>query len=185
MRWLSRKAQRDLALEHTRLDARSRKLLDAHLDGAIPADLYKEEQQAISRQLAEVAERLGSLSIRFDDLESNLEIAIELASNCYEAYRRAPDTLRRTYNQAFFKRILIWEDEPAEGELQDLFEVVFTAPAAGKTTKESEEAENTGFSASKGSKDEHLVPLEGLEPPTVSLGRNCSSIELQRLARRV
>jgi site-specific DNA recombinase len=25
-----------------------------------------------------------------------------------------------------------------------------------------------------------LVPLEGLEPPTVSLGRNCSSIELQR-----
>ena len=26
------------------------------------------------------------------------------------------------------------------------------------------------------------VPLEGLEPPTVSLGRNCSSIELQRLA---
>jgi hypothetical protein len=29
-----------------------------------------------------------------------------------------------------------------------------------------------------------LVPLEGLEPPTVSLGRNCSSIELQRLAVR-
>ena len=27
-----------------------------------------------------------------------------------------------------------------------------------------------------------MVPLEGLEPPTVSLGRNCSSIELQRLA---
>lgn len=26
------------------------------------------------------------------------------------------------------------------------------------------------------------MPLEGLEPPTVSLGRNCSSIELQRLA---
>src|SRR6185312_12415943 len=29
------------------------------------------------------------------------------------------------------------------------------------------------------------VPLEGLEPPTVSLGRNCSSIELQRLAWKV
>ena len=27
-----------------------------------------------------------------------------------------------------------------------------------------------------------MVPLKGLEPPTVSLGRNCSSIELQRLA---
>jgi hypothetical protein len=29
-----------------------------------------------------------------------------------------------------------------------------------------------------------MVPLEGFEPPTLSLGRNCSSIELQRLAPR-
>ena len=35
--------------------------------------------------------------------------------------------------------------------------------------------------------DQHFcfVPLAGLEPPTVSLGRNCSSIELQRLAVEV
>lgn len=32
-----------------------------------------------------------------------------------------------------------------------------------------------------GSSNTRLVPLEGLEPPTLSLGRNCSSIELQRL----
>jgi hypothetical protein len=31
----------------------------------------------------------------------------------------------------------------------------------------------------------HIVPLEGLEPPTLSLGRNCSSIELQRLTQKV
>ena len=30
-----------------------------------------------------------------------------------------------------------------------------------------------------------LVPLEGFEPPTCSLGRSCSSVELQRLAFRV
>lgn len=30
-----------------------------------------------------------------------------------------------------------------------------------------------------------MVPLEGLEPPTLSLGRSCSSIELQRLTARV
>ena len=33
-----------------------------------------------------------------------------------------------------------------------------------------------------GQRQKKAVPLEGLEPPTVSLGRNCSSIELQRLA---
>lgn len=179
----ARKAQRDLALEQSRLDARSRKLLDAHLDGALPADLYKEEQQAISRQLAAVVERLQNLTVRFDELERNLETAIELTASCYEAYRRAPDALRRIYNQAFFTRILIWEEEPASGELQDLFELVLTISAETQA-QERQEAENTGFSASKGSKDEHLVPLEGFEPPTRSLGRSGSSTELQRLAHR-
>ena len=36
-----------------------------------------------------------------------------------------------------------------------------------------------------GQMQKQAVPLEGLEPPTVSLGRNCSSIELQRLAPTV
>lgn len=35
--------------------------------------------------------------------------------------------------------------------------------------------------SAQGSRENSLVPLEGLEPPTLSLGRNCSSIELQRL----
>ena len=35
-----------------------------------------------------------------------------------------------------------------------------------------------------GQKRKDTVPLEGLEPPTISLGRNCSSIELQRLTAR-
>ncbi len=109
--------------------------------------------------------------------------AIELAASCYDSYRRAPDALRRIYNQAFFNRILIWEEEPASGELQDLFELVLTASPETQA-QERQETENTGFSASKGSKDEHLVPREGFEPPTRSLGRSGSSTELQRLARR-
>lgn len=182
----ARRAQRDLALEQARLDARSRKLLDAHLDGVIPPELYKEEQRSISQQLATVVERLEALSVGFDELERNLTGAIELASNCYEAYRRAPDALRRTYNQAFFKRILICEDEPADGELQELFEVVFRpASSAPVDVEEREEAENTVLSTSEGSKEVRLVPLEGFEPPTRSLGRSGSSTELQRLAHRV
>lgn len=36
-----------------------------------------------------------------------------------------------------------------------------------------------------GQRKKETAPLEGLEPPTVCLGRNCSSIELQRLTRQV
>ncbi len=43
----------------------------------------------------------------------------------------------------------------------------------------------TAMDGGDGSSKPSMVPLEGLEPPTLSLGRNCSSIELQRLTAQV
>ncbi len=81
---------------------------------------------------------------------------MELIKNRYEAYRRAPDDLRQRFKQAFFTKIYV-----DEGEMI----AQMRKPHA-----------RWGYFT--------FVPLEGLEPPTVSLGRNCSSIELQRLADR-
>ncbi len=43
----------------------------------------------------------------------------------------------------------------------------------------------TAIDRGDGSSKPSTVPLEGFEPPTVSLGRNCSSVELQRLTQKV
>ena len=43
----------------------------------------------------------------------------------------------------------------------------------------------TAMDRGDGSSKSSMVPLEGFEPPTVSLGRNCSSVELQRLTQKV
>ena len=61
----------------------------------------------------------------------------------------------------------------------------FEVPPTG--TEDSEASPSTAEDAvsARGETSKSSVPLEGLEPPTVSLGRNCSSIELQRLAARV
>jgi site-specific DNA recombinase len=178
--------QRDLLLEQARLQARSKKLLDGHLDGVVPADLYAAEQRVISLQLTSIGERLETVTIHFSDLEGNLESAMEMLENCYEAYRRAPDEIRRRFNQALFVRILVDQDGEIRSELAQPFEMILNSdvPAPGLAPGKKKEPP-TNISLVEGSREQHLVPLEGLEPPTVSLGRNCSSIELQRLARRV
>ena len=182
----SRRLQRDLLLKQARLQARSKKLLDGHLDGVVPADLYAAEQSAISLQLASIGERLESVTIHFSDLESNLESAMEMLENCYEAYRRAPDDIRRRFNQALFVRILVDEDGEIRSELAQPFEMILNPGAPAPVIPLGNKKEpRTKLSLVEGSREQLLVPLEGLEPPTVSLGRNCSSIELQRLAFRV
>lgn len=120
----AKRTQKTLITQQTRLMERSKKLLDGHLDGTIPSHLYREEQERINREMAAVADRLNALQTEFEVLEQNLYDAIALAGNCYEAYRRAPDALRRTYNQAFFTRILITRDESIEGELAQPFATI-------------------------------------------------------------
>lgn len=122
----AKRTQKTLITQQTRLMERSKKLLDGHLDGTIPSHLYREEQERINREMAAVADRLNALQTEFEVLEQNLYDAIALAGNCYEAYRRAPDALRRTYNQAFFTRILITRDESIEGELAQPFATIIT-----------------------------------------------------------
>ncbi len=182
----SRRLQHDLLLEQARLQARSKKLLDGHLDGVVPADLYAAEQSGISLQLTSIAERLSTMTIKFSELENNLVGAMQLLENCYEAYRRASDDIRRRFNQALFVRILIDQDGEIRTELAEPFEMILSTAVVRPVAKAGQKEEPPAkISLVEGSRDELLVPLEGLEPPTVSLGRNCSSIELQRLAGRV
>ena len=63
----------------------------------------------------------------------------------------------------------------ADHEVQKLFE---NAPPSLTARWEKQGPETTGPTSTAGG---GKVPLEGVEPPTLSLGRNCSSIELQRL----
>ncbi len=177
----TRQVQHELLRERTRLQDRSRKLLDGHLSGIVPAKLYAEEQEAISRQLATIAERLRAATVRFSDIDRNLDLAMDLIENCFEAYRRAPDDVRRRFNQALFEKIYIDEHGKPSGVLAEPFSVILDERVGLRLPGNKEPRDP--ISQAQGSQERLLVPLEGLEPPTVSLGRNCSSIELQRLAR--
>jgi site-specific DNA recombinase len=58
----------------------------------------------------------------YDMAEANLTKALSLVRDCEAAYLAAPDKLRRQFNQASFKRLLIDDDYPVTGELAEPFE---------------------------------------------------------------
>lgn len=57
----AKRTQKTLITQQTRLMERSKKLLDGRLDGTIPGQLYREEQERINREMTAVSDRLGAL----------------------------------------------------------------------------------------------------------------------------
>lgn len=119
----------------------------------------------ISRQLATISERLEATTVHFSAMERNLELAMELLENCFEAYRRAPDDLRRRFNQAFFEKIYVDEDGDALGALAEPFSTILEN-RVGLRALDSKEPRAL-ISQAQGSQERHLVPLEGLDAPAV------------------
>ena len=93
------------------LGAQRQKLLDAHYAGAIPIDLLKSEQDRIATQLGRIQEQLTAADADFEQARSVLADTLDLTRDCHGAYLQANDHTRRLFNQAFFAKIYIDEDD--------------------------------------------------------------------------
>jgi site-specific DNA recombinase len=128
-----------LAKERVRLMQQSAKLLERHYDDLIPGELFAQEQRRIKQRLVQIDERLARSQDHEALVAVNLRRALELASDCYEAYATAPDRIRRLMNQAFFKAIYVDDDEHVRSELAAPFDVLLTkiVPPTTATTNET------------------------------------------------
>lgn len=194
-----RRAQIKTDLE--RLEREQLRLLQAHYADAISLDLFKKEQDRIraERTIAERDE--ARLTQDVADVEHAIRLALEVTAECASAYGWAPDHVKRLFNQVFLARVLVHADETITVELNEPFATIAssavqlsahekstTRKSGARTLTSFLEAEigaDPAFFSSKGFSNDLWVPLEGLEPPTCSLGRSRSSIELQRLAEPV
>jgi site-specific DNA recombinase len=118
------KLRTDSERERTAQEHRLRKLiderkmlLDAHYAEAVPLDLLKSEQDRIATAVAASEGRLAEIDADFKTAETNLHRALTRAGDCEGAYREAPNRLRRQFNLAFFKRLLIGDDYTARASL--------------------------------------------------------------------
>ncbi|MBI5870055.1 MAG: recombinase zinc beta ribbon domain-containing protein [Actinobacteria bacterium] len=83
------------------------KLMDAYYAGAVPLEVLKKEQDRISGEMDDSRDRLEILKTGDEEIRNALNMALELASKCGVAYRKAGPEVRRQFNHAFFKKVLI------------------------------------------------------------------------------
>jgi site-specific DNA recombinase len=156
------------------------KLLQAYYAGALELDVLAEEQSRINHETEQAESLLTGARKQFEDVEGLLQTALDLLKDCDRFYRLAPDTLRRRLNQALFEKVLV--DVPS-----GVTEAVLTEPFKTITTMRNKNRQLVSVDAGGsvntvptpillgGSSEEaSLVPREGIEPPTLSLGRRRS-----------
>lgn len=183
-----------------RLQTRADNLIDLVADGGLAGSKAREKITEIERERAGLQARLSTIDDDINIGADYLKGWLELLRDPYEMYRTASNEMRRELNQSIFKRIWVMDQDRAESELAEPARLLMEAQVAwaesfdlgadAETIKSDAEASPELLSTREdrlepmesalGSSKRSLVPLEGLEPPTLSLGRNCSSIELQR-----
>ena len=120
-----------LASQKLEIERRQRKLLEAHYNDAIPIEMLGTEQKRLDAELTRVNRELKDLTADLGDAARFIEMAIDLAEQSAGAYRRAPEHIRRQFNQILFERIEVVMDENDDHQLRAIlappFDELFSA----------------------------------------------------------
>ena len=171
--------------QRVELVAKRQKLLDAHYAGAVPIDLLKTEQERIAAQLGRIQQELSAADANYEQARSVLADTLDLTRDCYSAYLEAGDVTRRLFNQAFFSKIYIDEDDETRErsirvDYNEPFGHLLSRLVPARVHHELQEqntallanagggfgGENGGTDRVQGSHKDTLVGAKGLEPLT-------------------
>jgi site-specific DNA recombinase len=136
------RAQRDAERQRrriARLQDERLKLLQAHYADAIPLDLLKVEQARIAQEVHDAERAVTASETRSQDLLETLREALALAGSCRDAYRRADARIRRLFNQAFFDKLYLHDDEIARADLAEPFAELLAHDLAERVVRENRE----------------------------------------------
>ena len=154
------------------LEDERRRLARGVVDGSIPGDLAKAEQERIRGELVAANRTLAKAETEYPGLAWMLERALEVAERCADIYRAGGPHIRRVLNQAFFKMILVRARTIEDFELNEPWSTLFD-PAFGSAMVRN--AQNPGDPLRvRGSRMFDLAPPAGLEPATHGLGNRRS-----------
>ena len=168
-------------MQLVRLEQEERKLLTAHYADQVSETLFAEEQNRISRERVGATKRIEQLSLKHEQVLDSLDLALGMTDDIQRAYWQAGPQERRLFNQAFFERLEIDNEEVVGERLAEPFrQVSLVAPEAAHsdladwdwsgrgqlgTPKPAQAAKIPDSFARTG--DSHvasLVPLRGFEP---------------------
>jgi site-specific DNA recombinase len=90
----------------------------------VPFDLLKSEQERLTREIDSAESRLAGVEGDFQRAESNLQRALTWIGDCLAVYQEASGPLRRQFNLAFFRRLLIDDEYNVSGVLAEPFDML-------------------------------------------------------------
>jgi hypothetical protein len=196
-----------------RLTRERDKLLQAYYAGAVPLDLFRREQERISRAMDAAQIVLEQRDEHHKQIDRTVTEAIELAANWGRAYWKASNQTRRQLNQVFFDMFLIDVEGVAGARVTPAFRSVLSEdlverfegrrPERIGTTQQAEEGMRArkglppGYArtyarepeelilSGVGSSNAALVGEGGVEPPPSCLDRilNPARLPIPPLAR--
>jgi site-specific DNA recombinase len=83
------------------------KLLKAYYADAIDVETLKREQARINTEVEEAEAQLSREGAKLKKAAEIIQLALNLAKSCPDAYLRAQPDVRKLWNQAFFRKILM------------------------------------------------------------------------------
>jgi DNA invertase Pin-like site-specific DNA recombinase len=162
------------------LEVERRRLARAIVEGTIPGDLVREEQERIKTELKDAARLLKASRAVFSKIEAPLLLALKLLEDPNGLYSRLGPRGRRLLNQFFFEKVLIEQNRAAETVLKDPWRTILD-PVFGSEMQSIRKA-GAGSARSKGRKSRNVHPttppsngvcskVKSLAPPAVSDSR--------------
>jgi site-specific DNA recombinase len=92
------------------------KLLKAYYADAIDVETLKREQARINTEVEEAEAQLSREGAKLKKAAEIIQLALNLAKSCPDAYLRAQPDVRKLWNQAFFRKILMRSGPYAQAE---------------------------------------------------------------------
>ena len=182
---------RDLRLRETRrqkvrlkkLEAERATLMRTLYAGAIPMDLFAEEQARIRRERDEAEAKLNGVGEGFEATERAIRRALDVFENLHSAYLKGSPRVRRLLNQAWWKEMWVDDDGIGGGKLTEHAAALVGSTLAASRRQAAAVLEP--FSSGVGLSMNGLVPPAGFEPAHRAPEARALSPELRgRMIRR-
>jgi site-specific DNA recombinase len=97
------------------------KLLRAYYADAIDVETLKREQTRINAEVAEAEAQLAADGEKLNQAREVIDLALNLAKDCAASYRKARPEVRKMWNQAFFREIVVDDGNVIRIEYEEPF----------------------------------------------------------------
>lgn len=169
-----------------RLKSDSLKLFQRSYRDLVPEDVFVAEQSRINREIAAAEAAIAKAKVSLASITRTGEQAAQLLVDCERAYRIAPDTVKRLWNQAFFEKVFVGAGDKVRFKLAEPFEQMLKFDFKRQIEAAREQAqveavlaeakailqqadEPALVSLGVGSSKDYLVGAGGIEPPASCL----------------